>query len=71
MRKVNNYVRMGVHPQITVLPFNDQDAEDIAWIQKEVHRISGGRPYGVAIWRRVNGLNFPVIGESWRLSDSN
>lgn len=64
---MNNYVRIGLHPRIEIVTFDDTDPAEIERVQQEVSRISGGRPYGLAIWKRCRGLDFPVVGEVRRM----
>ncbi len=66
-RRVNNYVRVGVHPMITIITFDDTDPAELERVRQEVSRVSGGRPYGIAIWRKCRGLEYPVVGEVRRM----
>lgn len=64
---VNNYIRIGYHPEITILTFDDKDPAEIERVKIRVMELSGFRGHvNIGLWRRCLGLPYPIIGESHR-----
>jgi hypothetical protein len=38
----------------------------VASAQKQVLELSGGNPFGAAMWKSCSGLSYPLVGEVGR-----
>jgi len=65
---VNNYIRIGYPPELTILTFDDKNSADVERVKLKVTELLGGRTYNVNIglWARCFGLPYPLIGEAKR-----
>lgn len=63
--RVNNYIRIGYPPALTVLTFDDLDPTQVETVRAKVREITGGQSYNnIGLWKKCTGLSFPLIGES-------
>lgn len=65
MKRVNNYVRVGYHPQITIFTFDDRNQAEVEEVKKHVSAIlsNSHSRMPVALWKPCPSMDYPRVGE--------